>query len=153
MSVSWRWLPHKSNNQQPAASLPPPRSALLPAVRSGSGGLAAVAALGCVAYTGVVGMTLWAYLATFWAEPGGVPRGWHPFQNAEAAAVELEAWERLAYYHQRAQRAYAWEGPEAGRAAVNRPRYCRKCGAWKPPRAHHDSMSGRCVLRMDHYCM
>jgi hypothetical protein len=24
--------------------------------------------------------------------------------------------------------------------------------AWKPERAHHDSISGRCVLRMDHYC-
>ena len=24
--------------------------------------------------------------------------------------------------------------------------------AWKPERAHHDSMAGRCVLRMDHYC-
>ena len=23
--------------------------------------------------------------------------------------------------------------------------------AWKPERAHHDSMLGRCVLRMDHY--
>lgn len=25
--------------------------------------------------------------------------------------------------------------------------------AWKPPRAHHDSVSGRCVLKMDHYCV
>jgi len=25
--------------------------------------------------------------------------------------------------------------------------------AWKPPRAHHDSMTGRCVLKMDHYCV
>ena len=25
--------------------------------------------------------------------------------------------------------------------------------AWKPPRTHHDSMSGRCVLKMDHYCI
>ena len=24
--------------------------------------------------------------------------------------------------------------------------------AWKPERAHHDSITGRCVLRMDHYC-
>ena len=48
---------------------------------------------------------------------------------------------------------HAWEGEAGARACVARPRYCRKCAAWKPPRAHHDSMSGRCVLRMDHYCV
>ena len=31
-------------------------------------------------------------------------------------------------------------------------RYCNKCRALKPPRTHHDSISGRCVLVMDHYC-
>ena len=78
---------------------------------------------------------------------------------AQAAAAELAAWEQLAADQQsvaaqRRAHSYSreWEG-EAARAAVNRPRYCRKCQAWKPPRAHHDSMSGRCVLRMDHYCM
>ena len=25
--------------------------------------------------------------------------------------------------------------------------------AWKPERAHHDSITGRCVLKMDHYCI
>lgn len=36
---------------------------------------------------------------------------------------------------------------------VWRPRYCKKCRAWKPPRAHHCSVSGHCVLKMDHYCI
>ena len=31
-------------------------------------------------------------------------------------------------------------------------RYCRHCRCIKPPRAHHDSISGKCVLAMDHYC-
>jgi palmitoyltransferase len=31
-------------------------------------------------------------------------------------------------------------------------RWCRHCKCIKPPRAHHDSISGRCVLDMDHYC-
>jgi len=30
-------------------------------------------------------------------------------------------------------------------------RWCRHCKCIKPPRAHHDSVSGRCVLDMDHY--
>ena len=25
--------------------------------------------------------------------------------------------------------------------------------AWKPPRTHHDSVTGRCVLKFDHYCV
>ena len=32
------------------------------------------------------------------------------------------------------------------------PRYCSVCNLWKPPRSHHDSMTEKCVLRMDHYC-
>ena len=31
-------------------------------------------------------------------------------------------------------------------------RYCKKCLSMRPPRAHHCSICGRCVLRMDHHC-
>jgi palmitoyltransferase len=31
-------------------------------------------------------------------------------------------------------------------------RWCRHCKCIKPPRAHHDSITGRCVLDMDHFC-
>jgi palmitoyltransferase len=31
-------------------------------------------------------------------------------------------------------------------------RYCEKCKAIKPDRAHHCSMCGRCILKMDHHC-
>ena len=31
-------------------------------------------------------------------------------------------------------------------------RYCLKCQCIKPPRTHHCSRCGRCVLRMDHHC-
>lgn len=33
------------------------------------------------------------------------------------------------------------------------PRWCSLCASWKPPRAHHSRRVGRCVLRMDHYCV
>lgn len=31
-------------------------------------------------------------------------------------------------------------------------KFCRHCRCIKPPRAHHDSVSGKCVYEMDHYC-
>jgi len=34
-----------------------------------------------------------------------------------------------------------------------RPRYCKHCQCWKPERSHHCSVSGRCILKMDHYCI
>lgn len=33
-----------------------------------------------------------------------------------------------------------------------RPRWCSQCSNWKPDRAHHCSSSGRCILKMDHFC-
>jgi hypothetical protein len=46
-------------------------------------------------------------------------------------------------------------GAAAARALqyMQRPRWCRKCKAWKPPRSHHCSASRKCVLKMDHYCV
>ncbi|ORZ31143.1 DHHC palmitoyltransferase-domain-containing protein [Catenaria anguillulae PL171] len=33
-----------------------------------------------------------------------------------------------------------------------KPRYCRSCSTYKPPRSHHCSTCNRCVLKMDHHC-
>ncbi|GAB4813690.1 hypothetical protein N2152v2_000736 [Parachlorella kessleri] len=100
----------------------------------------------------VIGMILWSYLATFWTCPGLVPPGWTPFPDEEAAMHELQQAE-LQVQHQRRHQSDGQGGLDAGRAYLERPRYCKKCQAWKPPRAHHCSMTGRCVLKMDHYCV
>lgn len=34
----------------------------------------------------------------------------------------------------------------------SKPRWCRICLAHKPPRSHHCSYCGRCILKMDHHC-
>jgi len=31
-------------------------------------------------------------------------------------------------------------------------KYCNKCKNIKPPRTHHCSICGKCVMRMDHHC-
>ena len=31
-------------------------------------------------------------------------------------------------------------------------RYCKYCKCIKPPRSHHCSISGKCILNMDHFC-
>ena len=31
-------------------------------------------------------------------------------------------------------------------------RYCKTCDGLKPPRSHHCSICGKCVMRMDHHC-
>ena len=33
-----------------------------------------------------------------------------------------------------------------------RQRWCRKCQAYKPPRAHHCKICKRCIPKMDHHC-
>ncbi|KAJ2273996.1 Palmitoyltransferase [Coemansia sp. RSA 370] len=51
-----------------------------------------------------------------------------------------------------------WEPPRAGANVYElkrdtlKPRYCRLCKGFKPPRTHHCSDCDRCVLKMDHHC-
>lgn len=42
--------------------------------------------------------------------------------------------------------------PMQCRTITGEMRYCDKCKALKPDRAHHCSVCGRCVLKMDHHC-
>ncbi|KAK9824734.1 hypothetical protein WJX74_002769 [Apatococcus lobatus] len=89
-------------------------------------------------FTILIAMTLWSYFACVTTDPGKVPRGWHPFPNDEEADAQFS----LASY-----------GGHPVGSNGQRVRFCRKCKAWKPERAHHDSGTGQCVLRMDHYCI
>ncbi|KAF2201446.1 zf-DHHC-domain-containing protein [Delitschia confertaspora ATCC 74209] len=41
---------------------------------------------------------------------------------------------------------------EDERAGVKTRRWCRKCEAVKPPRAHHCKVCKRCIPKMDHHC-
>ncbi|KAJ1718600.1 Palmitoyltransferase, partial [Coemansia erecta] len=51
-----------------------------------------------------------------------------------------------------------WEPPRTGanvyelKRDTQKPRYCRMCRSFKPPRTHHCVECERCVLKMDHHC-
>lgn len=41
----------------------------------------------------------------------------------------------------------------SGRSSAPEIRRCKKCLKYKPPRTHHCSVCGRCILKMDHHCV
>jgi palmitoyltransferase len=43
-------------------------------------------------------------------------------------------------------------GEPDGSSFSARQRWCRKCKAYKPPRAHHCKICKRCIPKMDHHC-
>jgi palmitoyltransferase ZDHHC2/15/20 len=118
-------------------------AAIVPGLQSSNITSQTLFALLLVLYIVLVSLMLWSYFATLLADPGLVPVGWHPFQNIDNAEAELNAIEQYIYEIDNNQ----------GSAYVERPRFCRKCQRWKPPRAHHCSVTGACVLKMDHYCI
>ncbi|CAH1412132.1 unnamed protein product [Lactuca virosa] len=85
-------------------------------------------------------MLLWSYFSVVFTDPGGVPPNYRPIVDEERGDTD-----RLT-------------GSEFNPLTTPDPtnsriRYCRKCNQIKPPRCHHCSVCGRCVLKMDHHCV
>lgn len=76
--------------------------------------------------------------------PGAVPMGARPLQsNLEEAAAGDEDNAIII------ERDYIRGGLQRRRGV----RRCRQCNDnYKPSRAHHDSVTGRCIVKMDHFC-
>ncbi|CAH9118068.1 unnamed protein product [Cuscuta europaea] len=84
-------------------------------------------------------MLLWSYFSVVFTDPGGVPPNWKPSFDEERGDTDpLTASECISL--------------PAG-AAHSTIRFCKKCNQLKPPRCHHCSVCGRCVLKMDHHCV
>ena len=58
------------------------------------------------------------YMRAWLTDPGRIPRGWKPAGHRERSDRELEETELFDTIY-------------------NRQRWCRRCEAFKPPRAHH----------------
>jgi palmitoyltransferase len=74
-------------------------------------------------------LALCLYVASVMCEAGKVPDGWQP---------DMEDANNF------------WEVKRKGKGLK---RFCQKCNAYKPPRAHHCRVCQKCVLRMDHHCV
>ncbi|GAA0138351.1 protein modifying enzyme [Lithospermum erythrorhizon] len=98
-----------------------------------------VAILVLILFHGLLVMLLWSYFSVVLTDPGVVPPNWRPEYDEEEGVAEPIT------------------TTEFGASPLNedglRVRFCRKCNQLKPPRCHHCSVCGRCVLKMDHHCV
>lgn len=87
---------------------------------------------------------LWNYYKCVTMDPGSTPPGWKPPLDAIHEAHSSRTARKGAFA------ADITTSPSA--ASSVKPRFCRPCKAYKPPRSHHCRTCKRCVLRMDHHC-
>ncbi|MBA0701875.1 hypothetical protein Golax_013813 [Gossypium laxum] len=84
-------------------------------------------------------MLLWSYFSVVLTDPGSVPPNWRPAMDEERGEADP-------------LNGSDFNGSQPD-PLNQRIRYCRKCNQLKPPRCHHCSVCGRCVLKMDHHCV
>ena len=92
-------------------------------------------------YCPAAAMALISLFVAWTTDPGAVPYGARPLEPSAATTDEPCQLE---------------EG-RTNTSAVSTTRRgirrCRKCNDnYKPPRAHHDSVTGRCIVKLDHFC-
>ena len=79
-------------------------------------------------------------------DPGAVPLGARPLTRVRRASSEVSS-SAASVSSSTSSSAAAAQGKKASRAI----RRCHKCqDNYKPPRAHHDSVTGRCIVKFDH---
>ncbi|KKK16030.1 hypothetical protein ARAM_004615 [Aspergillus rambellii] len=70
-------------------------------------------------------LCIWiCYYRSCTVDPGHIPKDWAPSDREQLDADQ----------------------------ASSRQRWCRRCDAFKPPRAHHCKTCRRCIPKMDHHC-
>ncbi|KAL2631960.1 hypothetical protein R1flu_016646 [Riccia fluitans] len=92
----------------------------------------------------LLAMLLWCYFTVVLTDPGGVPTNWTPVMDEE----DIESQSMPLAVDGAASPIMQPAG-----TSNQRMRFCRKCNQFKPPRCHHCSVCGRCILKMDHHCV
>ena len=85
------------------------------------------------AFALIAGMAIWSHFQAMTTNPGAVPPDAQPLPENHSQCI-----------------------PATNDSTTPSPstnlRLCRRCKAYKPPRAHHCSICKRCVIKMDHHC-
>jgi hypothetical protein len=111
-------------------------------------------------------LALWSLAMAWTTNPGTVPLGARPLllpseEDAESAAasilqkasLELEETQPLQQKQEQQQQQAKVLSTASSSSLQRGMRKCRKCNDnYKPPRAHHDSVTGRCIVKFDHFC-
>ncbi|KAF5300196.1 hypothetical protein FQA39_LY11230 [Lamprigera yunnana] len=93
-------------------------------------------------------MFCWAYWNTIFTDTGKVPE---KFQLPEEEYERLISAETEEAQHNILEH-FSRELPNTNCTLGGAVRYCEECRIIKPDRAHHCSVCGECVLKMDHHC-
>ncbi|XP_063414917.1 palmitoyltransferase ZDHHC20-B-like isoform X1 [Mytilus trossulus] len=99
-------------------------------------------------YHPILVLFLWAYAKTIFTDVGSVPRSFY-LTVQEINRLERERGEEA---QKNILLELAKDKPILNRTHAGSARYCEKCKCIKPDRAHHCSVCGQCVLKMDHHC-
>jgi len=93
---------------------------------------------------------LWSYWRTVWTSPGKVPSRYRltyeqleKLENSETDSEQRHILDQLVIEK---------DLHVSMRTIQGSVRYCDRCTVIKPDRAHHCSVCGSCVLKMDHHC-
>ncbi|KMQ92419.1 palmitoyltransferase zdhhc2 [Lasius niger] len=93
-------------------------------------------------------MFLWSYWQTVYTNLMPVP---DKFKIPDVEMEKLQQAETEETQRQILER-FAQDLPVTNRTIKGAMRFCEKCQLIKPDRAHHCSVCGTCVLKMDHHC-
>ena len=103
-------------------------------------------------FLSILGM--YSHLAVMLTDPGAVPKDSCPLeddvQEIDFRAANMEG--GVDSYNAQMNRQRTASRAHIPVTVKKYRKFCKRCKAFKPIRAHHCSICGRCIIKMDHHC-